>query len=65
MATKLGFELDFDWDACRNPDGFYALKSSVHYCAVRAKEYLKIADALWMETATPDLKDAKCLSEKL
>lgn len=25
LATKLGFELDFDWEACRNPDGFYAL----------------------------------------
>lgn len=39
LASKLGFELDFDWDLCRNADGFYALKSSVHYCAVRAKVF--------------------------
>ncbi|CAD8088697.1 unnamed protein product [Paramecium sonneborni] len=65
LAKKLGFELDFDWEKCRNPDGFYALQSSVHYCAIRAKEYLKYADALWMETSTPDLKVAKELSDEL
>ena len=40
-------------------------QGSVEACACRGKEYLKIADCLWMETATPELKDAQLLSELL
>lgn len=35
------------------------------FCATRAKEFLKYSDALWMETATPSIADAKALSDLL
>ncbi|KAM3136702.1 hypothetical protein pb186bvf_011147 [Paramecium bursaria] len=63
LAKKLGFELD--WEPNRNQDGFYEIKGSVQYCAIRGKQYLKVADALWMETSKPNLQEAKELSDSL
>jgi isocitrate lyase len=57
--------LNFDWEAPRTSEGYYLYEGTVEACARRGKEYLKVADCLWMETATPEVKDAKLLSELL
>ena len=62
-AKKNGFEFFFDWETPRTTEGFYLTKGCVEYCAHRAREYLKVADMVWMETPTPNAPIAKKFSE--
>ncbi|WP_419249610.1 isocitrate lyase [Sandaracinus amylolyticus] len=47
----------------RSAEGYYYVKQGIEPCIARAKAYAKIADLIWMETSTPDLKLAKQFSE--
>lgn len=59
FARELGFELNFNWEACRSEEGFYKVKGNVEYCVKRGLKFGEYADMLWMETPTPDLNIAK------
>lgn len=63
LAIDLGFQLYFDWDACRSYEGYFRVKGSVLMCVRRCKEYSNYADLLWMETPKPNLKVAKEFAE--
>lgn len=59
FAKELGFELKFDWEACRSDEGYYRIKGNLEYCIKRGNKFAECADLLWMETPKPDLKLAK------
>jgi len=63
FAKKNGFEFYFDWERCRTSEGYYLTKGCVEYCAHRAREYLKVADMVWMETPTPNVPVARKFAE--
>merc|ERR1712127_874076 len=49
----------FDWELARSVEGFYRIQGCTKFCAQRAKAFGQYADAVWMETATPGLAQAK------
>jgi len=59
FARELGFELNFNWEACRSEEGYYRVKGNVEYCVKRGLKFGEYADMLWMETPTPDINIAK------
>jgi isocitrate lyase len=63
FARNNGFEFHFDWERPRTSEGFYMTKGCVEYCAHRAREYLKVADMVWMETEKPNVPVARKFSE--
>lgn len=63
FAKNNGFEFYFDWETPRTSEGFYLTKGCVEYCAHRAKEYLRVADMVWMETPTPNVPVATKFAE--
>ena len=59
-ASKiLGFEPYFDWEAPRAREGYYRVAPSTEYATERAKAFAPHSDLLWMETATPDVDQAR------
>lgn len=63
LAKSLGFDIFFDWDAPRSREGYYRVIGGVDYSIVRAIAFSPLSDLIWMETATPDLKEAKEFSD--
>ncbi|TFJ86014.1 hypothetical protein NSK_002834 [Nannochloropsis salina CCMP1776] len=60
LAKELmGREVYFDWEAPRSREGYYRIKGGVDYCVARAVAYAPHADLIWMETAKPDLSEAR------
>jgi isocitrate lyase len=55
----VGQDVYFDWEAPRSREGYYRIKGGVDYCVQRAVAYAPHADLLWMETAKPDLREAR------
>lgn len=55
----LGTDVFFDWDAPRTREGYYRLKGGCDCAINRAVAYGPYADAIWMESKTPDFKQAK------
>ncbi|MDQ3033488.1 MAG: isocitrate lyase [Myxococcota bacterium] len=49
----------------RSAEGYYYVKQGIESCIARAKAYAKVADLIWMETSTPDLKVAKQFAESV
>ncbi len=47
----------------RSAEGYYYVKKGVESCIARGRAYAKIADLIWMETSTPDLKVARQFAE--
>jgi isocitrate lyase len=47
----------------RSAEGYYYVKQGIESCIARGKAYAKIADLIWMETSTPDLKVARQFAE--
>jgi isocitrate lyase len=47
----------------RSGEGYYYVKKGIESCIARGKAYAKIADLIWMETSTPDLKVARQFAE--
>jgi isocitrate lyase len=59
MARKNGFEFYFDWETPRTDEGYYRIEGSTAYCIKRGLAFSDYCDMLWMETHSPDLKEAK------
>ena len=47
----------------RTPEGFFVVKPGIESSIARALAYAPYADLVWMETSTPDLKEAKRFAE--
>lgn len=59
LSSELGFgDLEWCWEKPRTREGYYILESSVEACTQRGLAFAKYADLIWMETATPTVKDA-------
>ncbi len=52
-----------DKSKSRTAEGFYHLKAGVECAIARGLSYAPIADLIWCETSTPDLKQAKQFAE--
>jgi isocitrate lyase len=64
LASRLGFEMYFDWDTPRTYEGFYQLRGQdVKFVVHRMRQFVHYCDMIWIETDTPDLKIAKALSD--
>ncbi|KAG2317443.1 hypothetical protein Bca52824_020565 [Brassica carinata] len=64
LAAKLGVaELFWDWDLPRTREGFYRFQGSVTAAVVRGWAFAQISDIIWMETASPDLKECTQFAE--
>ncbi|CAH8383548.1 unnamed protein product [Eruca vesicaria subsp. sativa] len=64
LAAKLGVtDLFWDWDLPRTREGFYRFQGSVAAAVVRGWAFAQIADIIWMETASPDLKECTQFAE--
>ncbi|CAM9379395.1 unnamed protein product, partial [Choristocarpus tenellus] len=53
----------FDWEAPRSREGYYRIRGGVDYCVTRGRAFAPYADLLWMETAKPNLYEARHFSE--
>lgn len=64
LAKKLGFEgVYWDWEAPRSREGYFRVVGGTDYCAMRAIAFSHVADLIWMETATPNIQEAKEFSD--
>lgn len=64
LAGKLGVPAIFwDWDLPRTREGFYRFQGSTKACIARACAFAPHADLLWMETAKPDIHQARNFAE--
>lgn len=53
----------FDWELCRVREGYYQLRAGIDYCVQRARAYAPYCDLIWMETAIPEVQEARKFSE--
>ncbi|KAL2645000.1 hypothetical protein R1flu_012587 [Riccia fluitans] len=64
LAAKLGVEDVFwDWDLPRTREGYYRYHGGIEGAIARGIAFAQYADLLWMETATPDYKQARDFAE--
>ncbi|OJD31271.1 isocitrate lyase [Diplodia corticola] len=57
--SMLGQEIYFSWDAPRTLEGYYRYRGGCECAIVRANAFAPYADLVWMESKTPDYKQAK------
>ena len=55
----------FDWDAPRAREGYYRVSPSTEYAIARAKAFAPHSDLLWMETAEPDVQQARAFAQRV
>mmetsp|Transcript_9913 Transcript_9913/g.18935 ORF Transcript_9913/g.18935 Transcript_9913/m.18935 type:complete len:539 (-) Transcript_9913:770-2386(-) len=64
LARRLcGFEPYFDWEAPRAREGYYRVCGGVDYCVARARAFAPHCDLIWMETAKPNIAEAREFAE--
>jgi len=64
LARRLcGFEPYFDWEAPRAREGYYRVAGGVDYCVARARAFAPHCDLIWMETAKPNIAEAREFAE--
>eukprot|EP00270_Netrium_digitus_P019804 TRINITY_DN791_c0_g1_i1.p1 TRINITY_DN791_c0_g1~~TRINITY_DN791_c0_g1_i1.p1 ORF type:complete len:579 (-),score=103.50 TRINITY_DN791_c0_g1_i1:278-2014(-) len=64
LAGRLGVKkLFWDWDLPRTREGFYRFQGSTKACIARGCAFAPYADLLWMETAKPDINQARDFAE--
>eukprot|EP00245_Coleochaete_scutata_P001501 TRINITY_DN1184_c0_g1_i1.p1 TRINITY_DN1184_c0_g1~~TRINITY_DN1184_c0_g1_i1.p1 ORF type:complete len:580 (+),score=125.79 TRINITY_DN1184_c0_g1_i1:184-1923(+) len=64
LAAKLGAENVFwDWDLPRTREGYYRFCGGTKACIARGCAFAPHADLLWMETAMPDVQEARDFAE--
>eukprot|EP00897_Mesotaenium_endlicherianum_P000499 jgi/Mesen1/1044/ME000122S00034 len=64
LAAQLGAGGVFwDWDLCRTREGFYRFRGGTKACIARGCAFAPHADLLWMETAMPDINQARDFAE--
>lgn len=49
----------------RSSEGFYYVRNGLEQCISRGLAYAPYADMIWMETSTPDLKQAKAFADAI
>jgi isocitrate lyase len=49
----------------RTPEGYYRVRAGLEAGIARAMAYAPYADLLWLETAKPDLEEARCFAEAI
>jgi len=49
----------------RTSEGFYRIAGGINMCIARGLAYAPYADMIWMETATPDIEEAKKFAEAI
>ncbi|BBN01937.1 isocitrate lyase [Marchantia polymorpha subsp. ruderalis] len=60
LAERLGVRHVFwDWDLPRTREGYYRYAGGLEAAVARGVAFAPYADLLWMETATPDLEQAR------
>mmetsp|Transcript_50853 Transcript_50853/g.147637 ORF Transcript_50853/g.147637 Transcript_50853/m.147637 type:complete len:563 (-) Transcript_50853:418-2106(-) len=63
-AARSGFgDVCCDWEAARSVEGFYRVNGSTEFCIQRAIAMAPYADLIWMESATPNIKQATQFAE--
>lgn len=60
-----GQEVFFDWEAPRTREGHYHTKCGIEPAVKRALAYAPYSDLIWLETSTPDLKEAQDFAAKI
>lgn len=64
LASRLGApNVFFDWDLPRTREGFYRFQGGTRACIARGIAFAPHADLLWMETAKPDINQARDFAE--
>lgn len=63
LAKEMGYDIYWDWDKPRTIEGFYRIKNGIETGIERAKKFAPYSDLLWLETAKPDIKEARQFAE--
>jgi len=64
LASDLAGDIGvWDWNGPRNRDGFFGFKGCTEASVKRAQSFGPLADLLWMETAKPQLAQARQFAE--
>lgn len=61
----VGAEVFFDWDAPRTREGYYQFAGGLEAATKRVQAFAPYSDLLWLETKTPNLKEASGFASKL
>jgi len=64
-AQSLGFNIIWDCELCRTPEGYYQIQGGIEYAIAKSLAVAPFADIIWMETKTADLHDAKVFAEAM
>ncbi|CCD24273.1 methylisocitrate lyase ICL2 NDAI_0C06140 [Naumovozyma dairenensis CBS 421] len=67
IANKIcpTINIGFDWDAPRTKEGYYIFKGCMEAAIRRSLVFSPYSDMIWLETKTPDLKQAQMFSEEI
>lgn len=61
----VGAEIAWDWELPRTREGYYRYQGGVEAAMKRVLVFAPYADLLWLETKTPDLKQAQGFAETI
>ncbi|KAH9004148.1 isocitrate lyase [Lactarius hatsudake] len=64
-AEIVGSEIDWDWDLPRTREGYYHTTGGIDAAVSRALAFAPYADLIWLETKTPDLKQAQSFARRI
>ncbi|KAF8506827.1 isocitrate lyase and phosphorylmutase [Russula emetica] len=64
-ADILGSQVDWDWDLPRTREGYYHTAGGIDAAVSRALAFAPWADMIWLETKTPDLKQAQSFARRI
>ncbi|KAH9997779.1 isocitrate lyase and phosphorylmutase [Russula compacta] len=64
-ADILGAQVDWDWDLPRTREGYYHTTGGIHAAISRALAFAPYADVIWLETKTPDLREAQSFARRI
>ncbi|KAF8273026.1 isocitrate lyase and phosphorylmutase [Lactarius quietus] len=64
-ASIVGSEIDWDWDSPRTREGYYHTTGGIDAAVSRTLAFAPYADLIWLETKTPDLKQAQSFARQI
>ncbi|KAI9511709.1 isocitrate lyase [Russula earlei] len=64
-ADIVGSQIDWDWDLPRTREGYYHTTGGIDAAVSRAVAFAPYADMIWLETKTPDLKQARSFARRI
>ncbi|KAH9178839.1 isocitrate lyase [Lactarius sanguifluus] len=64
-AEIVGSEIDWDWDLPRTREGYYHTTGGIDGAVSRALAFAPYVDLVWLETKTPDLKQAQSFARRI